>query len=44
MDEAIKRLEERGIEFSAVDRADMAKKLMVVTCSDQGSAMPVLNV
>ena len=23
---------------------DMAKKLMVITCSDHGSAMPVINV
>jgi len=44
VDDALKSLESKGIDFTKEDRADFAKKMMIITCSDHGSAMPVLNV
>jgi len=42
--DALKKLEDQGIELDQNARADLVKKLMVITCSDQGNAAPVLNV
>ena len=44
VNDALMNLQNKGIELNTADRADMAKKLMVITCSDHGNATPVLNV
>ena len=41
---ALQALEARNIELEQQDRSDLVKKLMVITCSDQGNAQPVLNI
>jgi hypothetical protein len=41
---ALAALDERGIDLEREDRADLVRKLMVITCSDQGNATPVLNI
>jgi hypothetical protein len=35
---ALNSLTERGIDLKKEDRSDLVKKLMVITCSDQGNA------
>ena len=42
--DALKKLDEQGIELDKQDRSDLVKKLMVITCSDHGNAAPVLPV
>jgi len=44
VDDALRNLEAKGIDFTKEDRVDFAKKMMIITCSDHGSATPVLNV
>ena len=44
VDDAIQGLESKGVVFKKEQRADMAKKLMVITCSTAGSANPVVGV
>lgn len=44
VDGAIKNLDDKGYDMTKEDRHDLVKKLMVITCSDQGHAQPVLNV
>lgn len=35
---ALESLKEKGIDLEKEDRSDLVKKLMVITCSDQGNA------
>ena len=44
VNDALQRLNENGIHLERDKRNDLVKKLMVVTCSDQGHAHPVLNI
>jgi hypothetical protein len=37
-------LERRHIVLDDKDKADLVKKLMIITCSDNGHAQPVLNI
>lgn len=41
---ALENLIAKGIDLEKQDRSDLVKKLMVITCSDQGNATPVLQV
>ena len=42
--EALDNLKTKGIEMQTQDTSDLVRKLMVITCSDQGNAQPVLNI
>ena len=44
VDSAIKNLDDKGYEMGQQHKNDLVKKLIVVTCSDQGHAQPVLTV
>lgn len=42
VDDAIKTLDEKGHTMDEDDLHDLVKKLMVVTCSDESHAQPVV--
>ena len=44
VDGALENLHGRGVNLNEEDKGDLIKKLMVITCSDNGGAQPVLNV
>ena len=41
---ALENLKDKGIELSEEGQHDLAKRLMIICCSDQGSAQPVITV
>jgi hypothetical protein len=42
--DALADLERRHVVLDDKDKADLVKKLMIITCSDHGHAQPVLNI
>ena len=41
---ALENLNNKGIELTELNKHDLASRLMVITCSDHGSAQPVITV
>jgi hypothetical protein len=41
---AVNKLKNSSVELLPEDEADLVKKLMLVTCSDKGSATPILEI
>jgi len=42
VDDALQRLNDNGVDLDQKAQTDLVKKLMIVTCSDQGHAHPIL--
>lgn len=41
---ALQNLQEKGIDLEKHEQNDLVKKLMIITCSDHGTATPVFNI